>query len=97
MELALICDEITALGWRLAGAQVHVPEPEGASEALRAVLGGAEVVLITAALAARIPREQLEAALHASRPLVLVIEDLRHTREPPDLTQEVHQAMGMML
>lgn len=97
MELALICDEITALGWRLAGAHVHVPAPEAAGESLRSVAASAEVVLITADLAAHVPPEQLEVALRAARPLLLVIGDLRRRREPADPAQAVHHALGIAL
>jgi vacuolar-type H+-ATPase subunit F/Vma7 len=97
MKLVLIGDELTAVGWRLAGAQVDTPGPKAAAESLRAALVDSDVVLITAELAAHVPAEQLSAALQDSHPLVLVIPDLRHQREPPDLADQVHHALGIML
>jgi vacuolar-type H+-ATPase subunit F/Vma7 len=98
MELALICDELTAIGWRLAGAQVNVPalEDTAVEEAWRKALGTAEVVLITAGLAARLPEESLTAAVAAARPLVGVIADLRHAHEPADPEDQVHRVLGML-
>lgn len=97
MELALICDEITALGWRLAGAQVHVPAPHAAGDSLQSALASAEVVLITAELAASIPGPQLEAALRQPRPLVMVIADLRRRHLPADVADEARHALGLLL
>jgi vacuolar-type H+-ATPase subunit F/Vma7 len=97
IKLVLIGDELTAVGWRLAGAQIHVPEPQAAGESFAAALLSSDIVLITAELAARVPAGQLAAALHASHPLVLVIPDLRHQREPSPLEELVHRALGIML
>jgi vacuolar-type H+-ATPase subunit F/Vma7 len=96
MKLAVISDEITALGWRLAGAEVQTPDAGGVEDCLRAALGGAELVLITADLASRVPLELLEQALHAVKPLFLVIPDLRH-RGPvvPAIEDEIGRALGI--
>jgi vacuolar-type H+-ATPase subunit F/Vma7 len=97
MELAVICDELTALGWRLSGAQVDVPRRDALEASWRAALGSAHVVLITAGFAARLPAGQLAAAIDASRPPVLVIPDLRHEHEPDDPEEEVDRALGVKL
>jgi vacuolar-type H+-ATPase subunit F/Vma7 len=97
MKLVLIGDELTAVGWRLTGAEVHVPEPQAAADSFRAALASSDVVLITAELAARLPAEQLSAALHTSHPLVLVIPDLRGEHEPPPLEEQVQHALGIAL
>jgi vacuolar-type H+-ATPase subunit F/Vma7 len=97
MELAVICDELTALGWRLAGARVEVPEPDALEAAWRACLARAHLVLITAGLAARLPPAALAAALAASRPPLLVIPDLARAHTPPDPALEVDRALGIKL
>jgi vacuolar-type H+-ATPase subunit F/Vma7 len=98
MDLALVCDELTAVGWRLAGVPVHVPRRAAvtAAESWQQARGSAKVVLITAALAAALPPEELAAALAASQPLVGVIPDVRHRHEPADVEEQVHRALGML-
>jgi vacuolar-type H+-ATPase subunit F/Vma7 len=95
VKVVVLADEATAIGWRLAGAEVHVPAVAAVSERLRAVRAQAELVLVTAALAARLPAGELGEALHALEPLVLVIPDLRHLEEPPDVAAEVSRALGV--
>jgi vacuolar-type H+-ATPase subunit F/Vma7 len=85
MEVAVIADELTALGWRLCGAQVAIATAANVEECLARALESAEVVMITAPLAACVSATRLQAALHAFPPLTLVIADLEHTEEPPDL------------
>lgn len=95
MRVAVIADEITGAGWRLAGARVLTPEPAELGEHFRAALLEADLVLITAAMAAAVPDLPLRAALLSERPLLLVISDLGHLREPPDLEVEVRRTLGM--
>jgi vacuolar-type H+-ATPase subunit F/Vma7 len=91
----VIADEASAIGWRLAGAEVHIPAAQTPSEHLRAARAHAQLVLITAPLAARLPAAELSEALHAIEPLVLVIPDLRHLEEPPDIAAEMRRALGV--
>ena len=95
MKLAVIADEVTALGWRLIGAQVQIPGAITARDGLREALHSADVVLITAEYAREIPAAQLNTALLAGKPLVLVIADLRHRHEPPAIEVEVRRALGI--
>lgn len=97
MRLALIADEITAAGWRLTGAHVQIPAARSVSECFREAAMGADLVLITAEVAARLPTEQLDAALHSAQPLTLVIPDLLHALEPADIEDEVHRALRVAL
>ena len=95
MELALIADEVTALGWRLIGARVLLPGVELLRDCWQDALGSADLLLITAEYAAAIPQAELDAALLAEKPLVLVIADLRRQHEPPDVELEVRHALGV--
>lgn len=97
MRIAVIADEITAVGWRLSGAYVQTPDARTVSAGLRAALLDSDLVLITAELAAAVPGSQLQEALLAERPLVLVMADLRHEREAPDIQDDVRRALGVML
>ena len=95
MELAVIADEVTALGWRLSGARAHVPGAHATRDWFREALRDADVVLITAKCAGAIPAAELNTALLASKPLLLVIADLRHEQEPPQIEDEVRRALGV--
>ncbi|HVP32180.1 MAG TPA: V-type ATP synthase subunit F [Steroidobacteraceae bacterium] len=96
MDVAVIADELTAVGWRLAGAQVSIASPADVDERFRQAWQRAEVVMITAQLAARVSAPQLQAALEAYPPLTLVIPDLRHSEEPPDLEAQARRALGVL-
>jgi len=95
VELALIADEVTALGWRLIGARVLLPGVDSVSSCWQEARRSADLLLITAEYAAAIPSGELDAALLAEKPLVLVIADLRRRHEPPDLELEVRRALGV--
>ena len=97
MKFVVIADEVTAVGWRLAGAQVQMPDVRTVGECFGTALRSADLVLITAALAARLPDARLQAALLSQRPLVLVIPDLQRHREPPDIEVEVRHALGVAI
>ncbi len=95
MQLTVIADEVTALGWRLIGARVLLPGVDSAQECWRAALHGADLVVITAQYAAAVPPTELAAALLAEKPLVLVIADLEGRLEPPAIEHEVRRALGV--
>jgi vacuolar-type H+-ATPase subunit F/Vma7 len=95
MNLAVVADELTAAGWRLAGARVLLGDAGNVADAFRTALQGADLVLITAELAAAVPATQLQDALHAYPPLVLVIADLRRAREPADIEEQTRRALGV--
>ena len=92
----MLADELTALGWRLAGARVALATAENAASCLKEALGSADIVVVTAQLASAIPAAQLEAALLAFPPLTLVIADLRREQEPPDLEAHARRALGVL-
>jgi len=95
MKIAVIADEVTALGLRMIGAQVQVPAETSSRDIFRAALHNADVVLITAPYAREIPAVDLNSAHLAGSPLVLVIADLRRRHEPPDIELEVRRALGV--
>jgi vacuolar-type H+-ATPase subunit F/Vma7 len=95
MRLAVIADELTALGWRLIGDRVLTSDAAGVLRAFELAQRDADVVLITATLAAELPRAQLEAALRAVPPLLLVIADIANTVAPADIQHEVARALGV--
>jgi vacuolar-type H+-ATPase subunit F/Vma7 len=95
MNWVIISDEVSALGWRLAGAQPLIAEEHSIQERLAEARQHADLVFITADLARRLPDSLLSAALLAEKPLMAVISGLPSGSEPPDLEQEVRRVLGI--
>ena len=95
MRLAVVSDEISAAGWRLIGARIHIPEAGKQAQDFHAALSDADVVLITAREASKVPAAQLNAALFSFKPLVLVIPDIAHSLPPANLENEIVRALGV--
>jgi len=92
----VIADELTAVGWRLAGARVYIASAADVEERFEQALASAELVMISAQLAARLPAPRLEAALLAFPPLTLVIADIRCAQQPPDVEAQARRALGVL-
>jgi vacuolar-type H+-ATPase subunit F/Vma7 len=88
-------DEVTAAGYRLAGAQVRVPAPGEAAAAFAEARALAPLVLVSAAVAIRIDAAQLRAALTALQPLVLIVPDARGEVPRPDLAARLRGQLGL--
>lgn len=93
--VAFIGDELTAAGYRLAGATVFIVPPEESAAALAEAHGQASLVLLAPAHARAIPAPALEAALAAIRPLTLVVDDVLEREAPPDLERLMRRALGV--
>lgn len=88
-------DEASAAGYRLAGARVVVPAAGEEAAALAQARAEAPLVLLGAALAARIPEATLCEARAAVAPLLLVVDDLAGGQAAPDLPQRLRALLGM--
>jgi vacuolar-type H+-ATPase subunit F/Vma7 len=97
MDFAVVADELTAVGWRLAGARVWIADEHDAHECLLTAMRSAEVVLITAELAARVPSATLQELLRRQPPLLVIIPDVRHRQEPSDIENETRRALGVAM
>jgi vacuolar-type H+-ATPase subunit F/Vma7 len=95
MNWVIISNEVSALGWRLAGAQPLIADERSVQKGLAEARRDADLVLITADLAKHLPDSVLNAALLAEKPLIAVIPGLPSCSEPPDLEQEVKHVLGM--
>ncbi|RJG00387.1 V-type ATP synthase subunit F [Noviherbaspirillum sedimenti] len=95
MVVIYIGDELTAAGFRLAGAQILLPAAGEEAASLAQARGDGQLVLVSADVAARIPRELLGAALAALAPLTLVVPDLLGRQPLPDRAQRLRRQMGM--
>jgi vacuolar-type H+-ATPase subunit F/Vma7 len=91
-----IGDEATAAGYRLAGAEVRVPNAAEAPEVFRRALAGdTDLVLLSAEFAAVLPPAELEAAVLGDRPLVAIVPDTHGRHAPQDVAHEVRLALGI--
>jgi vacuolar-type H+-ATPase subunit F/Vma7 len=90
-----IGDEVTAVGFRLAGASVQVPDRDRVPEVFDHARQEADLVLITAEYARALPAGLLDEALRAIHPLVLVIPDARGKASPPDMVHRMRAALGL--
>jgi vacuolar-type H+-ATPase subunit F/Vma7 len=88
-------DEVTAAGYRLAGARVRVPRHGEETAALAAACADAPLVLVSAAVAERIAETELRAALAALAPLVLIVPDPIGDTPVPDLAAHLRRQLGL--
>jgi vacuolar-type H+-ATPase subunit F/Vma7 len=95
MHWVVIADELSALGWRLAGAQGCIATQKNVAERFAEALRDADFLLITADLAQQLPKAVLTAALLADTPLITVIAAAAGGSEPADLDQEVQHVLGI--
>jgi vacuolar-type H+-ATPase subunit F/Vma7 len=88
-------DEVTAAGYRLAGARVRVPRRGEETAALAAARAEAPLVLVSAAIALRIAETELRAALAAVSPLMLIVPDPVGDAPMPDLAARLRRQLGL--
>jgi vacuolar-type H+-ATPase subunit F/Vma7 len=93
--IVFIGDELTAAGFRLTGVETVVPNPEKTAAALAEARDEADLVIITAEAAERVPADVLETSLAAQAPVVAVIPDVLARAEPPDLARRLRGALGI--
>jgi len=95
MRVTVLADETTGLGLRLAGATVASPADTALVQSFESALAAADLVLVSAPLAARLPPRLLAQAQERAEPLVLVIADVAHGTPPPDVPARARRALGV--
>ena len=90
-----IGDEVTAQGFRLAGARTYVPANDAVAASFAEALRNADLVLITANAADMLDTETLDRAVRAASPLVLVIPDAALRTMPPDPAETIERVLGI--
>ncbi len=90
-----IGDEVSAAGFRLAGARVIVPSTGDEAAALASARQSATLVLIAAGVAARIAARDLALAQAALAPLTLIVPDLQGQIPMRDLTTRLRGQLGL--
>lgn len=90
-----IGDEVTAAGYRLAGAHTIVPETGGVAASFGDALRNAEFVIITAECAAELPAATLDEAVRTADPLVAIVSDVAGRVMPIDVAIDVDRVLGI--
>jgi vacuolar-type H+-ATPase subunit F/Vma7 len=88
-------DEVSAAGYRLAGAIVAMPRAGEEAAALAWARTRAPLVLVSSLVALRIAEPLLRAALSALAPLVLIVPDLQGEAPLPDLVARLRGQLGL--
>jgi vacuolar-type H+-ATPase subunit F/Vma7 len=88
-------DEVSAAGYRLAGALVRTPGAGEEAATLQWACSQAPLVLISAAVAARVDDAVMRAWLSALAPLVLVVPDAQGVVPLPDLAARLRGQLGL--
>ena len=88
-------DEVSAAGYRLAGATVRTPAPDQAAAALVEACAQAQLVLLSSRLAAAVGERSLRDALSVTAPLVLLVPDLEGEVPVPDLAERLRAQLGL--
>lgn len=88
-------DEISAAGFRLAGVATHVPAAGEETAALAAACAEAKLVLVSAAVAARIDEAALSRALAALSPLTMLVPDAAGKVVLPDIASRLRRQLGL--
>jgi vacuolar-type H+-ATPase subunit F/Vma7 len=95
MRWIIIADELSVLGWRLAGACPLIATEHSVEQLFAEAGRDADLILITADLAAHLPEAVLSAALLTDKPLIAVIPAVAPGSEPADLEQQVQHVLGI--
>ena len=94
VRVVFLGEELPAAGFRLAGAAVRTPGAGAELAALEAARAEADLVLVSARLAARIAPAALDPALAAPHPLALVVPELDGETLHPDPAERVRRLLG---
>jgi vacuolar-type H+-ATPase subunit F/Vma7 len=95
LAFAYVGDSVQAAGFRLIGAKCWVPEPGNERAEFLAARKEAEAVFISPAIAERLPRTELDAALAAGRPLLLLVPTPGTDPSPLDPAERVRAQLGL--
>ena len=88
-------DEVSAAGYRLAGALVRTPDSGEEAAALQWACSQAPLVLVSAAVAAGIDDAVMRECLSALAPLVLIVPDAQGVVPLPDLAARLRGQLGL--
>ena len=95
MRAVYIGDEVSAAGFRLAGLDAEVPSDGEEAQCVARALADASLVLLSTAVAARLPEAMLRAARTALEPLLLLVPTPGGDVAAPDIVQRLRVQLGL--
>ena len=84
MRIAFLGDPLTAAGFRLAGAEVHMPAEAGLARRFEELCDTAGLVILTSEIANRLPEELIDSARASVSPLILIVPAAPEAAAPRD-------------
>lgn len=84
-----------AAGFRLAGVRCWAPRNDVPAALRAALASGVEVVFVATEVAQALPRAELDAALAAGRPLLVLLPEPDGEASPLDPAQRVRAQLGL--
>ncbi len=88
-------DELSAVGYRIAGAEASTPSAAEAERILTRPEPEVGLVIITAALAAQLPPALLAQLRRQQRPPLAVVPDVRGLQRPADTAASLRRQLGL--
>lgn len=96
-RIVFLGDEVTAAGYRLAGAVTHTPDRDSAERIFEDACQSARLIVLSAEVANWIDQDRLDEAQAQGQPLITIVSDIRNRHEPPDLEAHTRKVLGLEL
>lgn len=87
--------EADAAGYRLAGLETRVAERGAEGAALEEARAHASLILVSAAVAARVPASALSAAVSALAPATVIVPEVLGAGGLPDVAARLRRELGL--
>ena len=91
-----IGDEVSAVGYRLAGARVRTPDQNEIGLELERAAQSAELIIITQDFLDILPDTERFTWMSRTRPLLVVVPDLRSKLSVEEMTDHLRAQLGML-
>jgi len=88
-------DEVSAVGYRLAGVHALTPSSVEAEQILRRPEPDVGLIIMTAALASAVPKALLGRLRREQTPAFVVVADARGLERPRDTTASLKRQLGL--
>jgi len=91
-----IGDRVSAAGFRLGGMAVSIPESGTEARLFQEALENNDLIIITAEFASHLSESLIKSVQVAGSSQLLIIPDVRHQQEVPDIAVELRRQLGMV-
>lgn len=95
MRVHFLGDEVSAVGFRLAGAEIAMPPPDSVWDQVEISRTQCDLLLMTARVASHLQEEQRQELMRSHQPLVLIIPDVREKQMPDDVIEPIRRRLGI--